>query len=610
MNVKDRVVSAKHTLTGSGLGKAVAKATSHEVIGPKRKHVDYILTALETDNVSIPDTADMLFERCNNSSWVVVFKSLVTFHHIMSNGNERFVQYIASRSATWMLQSFLDKNGVQGYDMSHIIRKYASYLMEKAYSYRTMGFDFCKIARGKDSGVLRNMDTVKLLKALPSIQVQLDSLVATEISSNDLTNGVITAAFMLLFRDLIRLFACYNDGIINLLEKYFEMKKADCKASLDIYKKFLSRMDKVSEFLRAAEDAGIDKGDIPDLSKAPNSLLEALETHYQSLEKGKSVVLPTRPVTIPAFNIEQWYMKNEKWMESSIDSMPSATPTMAPVTTEENTKEEFFEQQKRLLEMFQKGKVEEQPKQIPAQVSPQLPIQIDNAPASQALFTSLPVNNTLNFSAETSNIDNSSNKPSDDLLCLSADVVTPSPFLQTSPYGGIPAFGPTNTNLFGYPGYDATVNKPVDFSSTNPFLQPTHSSSTPNLLDDILTPETPGGNPIVTTPTDNSTTNDGHRTTDVNKGLERVALSLDNLNINPATLKANTQRGHQWNPSNQSQKTGGANYQMSPVPRSTMPSIGYNPMAQPRFPQFGAPVQPYYGLPQPQLMQESMMRKK
>lgn len=237
MNVKDRVVSAKHTLTGSGLGKAVAKATSHEVIGPKRKHVDYILSALETDNVSIPDTADMLFERCNNSSWIVVFKALVTFHHIMSNGNERFVQYIASRSATWMLQSFLDKNGVQGYDMSHIIRKYASYLMEKAYSYRQMGYDFCKIQRGKDSGVLRNMDTVKLLKALPAIQTQLDALVATEISSNDLTNGVITAAFMLLFRDLIRLFACYNDGIINLLEKYFEMKKPDCKAALDIYKK-------------------------------------------------------------------------------------------------------------------------------------------------------------------------------------------------------------------------------------------------------------------------------------------------------------------------------------------------------------------------------------
>lgn len=40
MNVIDRVESAKHTITGSGIGKAVSKATSHEIIGPKRKHVD------------------------------------------------------------------------------------------------------------------------------------------------------------------------------------------------------------------------------------------------------------------------------------------------------------------------------------------------------------------------------------------------------------------------------------------------------------------------------------------------------------------------------------------------------------------------------------------
>ena len=36
-------------------------------------------------------------------------------------------------------------------------------------------------------------------------------------SLNELNNGVINAAFLLLFKDLIRLFACYNDGIINLL---------------------------------------------------------------------------------------------------------------------------------------------------------------------------------------------------------------------------------------------------------------------------------------------------------------------------------------------------------------------------------------------------------
>lgn len=59
--------------------------------------------------------------------------------------------------------------------------------------------------------------------------------------------------FMLLFRDLIRLFACYNDGIINLLEKYFDMNKKQCRDALDLYKKFLTRMDRVGEFLKVAE---------------------------------------------------------------------------------------------------------------------------------------------------------------------------------------------------------------------------------------------------------------------------------------------------------------------------------------------------------------------
>lgn len=58
---------------------------------------------------------------------------------------------------------------------------------------------------------------------------------------------------MLLFRDLIRLFACYNDGIINLLEKYFDMNKKQCRDALDLYKKFLTRMDRVGEFLKVAE---------------------------------------------------------------------------------------------------------------------------------------------------------------------------------------------------------------------------------------------------------------------------------------------------------------------------------------------------------------------
>merc|ERR1712018_345164 len=154
-------------------------------------------------------------------------------------------------------------------------------------SYCNTAFDFCKVKRGKDGGTLRQMNAEKLLKTLPQLQNQLDALVDFECTTQDLTNGVINSAFMLLFRDLIRLFACYNDGIINLLEKYFDMNKKHAREALDSYKKFLIRMDRVAEFLKVAEKFGIDKNDIPDLAKAPSSLLEALEAHLAALEGRK-----------------------------------------------------------------------------------------------------------------------------------------------------------------------------------------------------------------------------------------------------------------------------------------------------------------------------------
>lgn len=172
--------------------------------------------------------------------------------------------------------------------MSTYIRRYAKYLNEKALSYRLVALDFAKMKRGKEEGSLRTMTNDKLLKTLPILQNQVDALLEFDCTAMDLNNGVIDAAFMLLFRDLIRLFACYNDGIINLLEKYFEMQRKHCREALDIYKKFLIRMDKVAEFLKVAESIGVDKVDIPDLTKAPSSLLEALEAHLNSLEaKGK-----------------------------------------------------------------------------------------------------------------------------------------------------------------------------------------------------------------------------------------------------------------------------------------------------------------------------------
>ncbi|XP_029360574.1 clathrin coat assembly protein AP180 [Echeneis naucrates] len=293
----DRIAAAQYSLTGSEVSRAVCKATTHEQTAPKKKHLEYLIQATQETNVNVPQMADTLMERVGNASWVVVFKALITTHHLMVHGNERFLQFLASRNTLFNLSNFLDKTGSHGYDMSTFIRRYSRYLNEKAFAYRQMSFDFGRVKKGAD-GVMRTMTVEKLLKGMPTLQSQIDALLDFDVHPQELNNGVINACFLLLFKDLIKLYACYNDGIINLLEKFFQMKRSQCKDGLEIYKRFLTRMTRVSEFFKIAQQVGIDKNDIPELTQAPESLLESLETHLNTLEgKKPEDKSPTKDVT-------------------------------------------------------------------------------------------------------------------------------------------------------------------------------------------------------------------------------------------------------------------------------------------------------------------------
>ncbi|XP_031160167.1 phosphatidylinositol-binding clathrin assembly protein isoform X6 [Sander lucioperca] len=345
-SITDRIAAAQHSMTGSAISKAVCKATTHEVSGPKKKHLDYLIHCTNEMNVSIPQLADTLFERTANSSWVVVFKALITTHHLMMYGNERLIQYLASRNTLFNLHNFLDKGALQGYDMSTFIRRYSRYLNEKAMSYRLVAVDFTKMKRGID-GVMRTMNTEKLIKTLPIIQNQLDALLDFQANPNELTNGVINSAFMLLFKDSIRLFAAYNEGVINLLEKYFDMKKNQCKDALDIYKKFLYRMTKLSEFLKVAEKT---KGSYI----APSSLLEALEQHLASLEgkKTKELNADTRASTL----------------SSAVSSLSSTGMSFSRM--DEKEKQQALEEEQARLQALKDQRLKEMGMQTPPSASP------------------------------------------------------------------------------------------------------------------------------------------------------------------------------------------------------------------------------------------------
>uniref|UniRef100_A0A8D0DMV8 Phosphatidylinositol-binding clathrin assembly protein n=1 Tax=Salvator merianae TaxID=96440 RepID=A0A8D0DMV8_SALMN len=559
-SITDRITAAQHSVTGSAIAKAVCKATTHEVMGPKKKHLDYLIQCTNEMNVNIPQLADTLFERTANSSWVVVFKALITTHHLMMYGNERFIQYLASRNTLFNLNNYLDKSAMQGYDMSTFIRRYSRYLNEKALSYRLVAVDFTKMKRGID-GVMRTMNTEKLLKTLPIIQNQLDALLDFDANPNELTNGVINAAFMLLFKDSIRLFAAYNEGIINLLEKYFDMKKNQCKEGLDIYKKFLARMTKLSEFLKVAEQVGIDQGDIPDLTQAPSSLLEALEQHLASLEgkKTKEVSAASRASTL----------------SSAVSTLASTGMSFSKM--DEREKQQALEEEQARLEALKEQRLRE--------------ISV--------------VSNSTSTSASPSTLSGKSvNTNAVDLFATPAPTTNSMPNLSADLFDLQPAFVPTvqstpaiatsaSSAWGGYPLHStsqktasSTIN--VDFdavfggkSSVNEFRTAT---------DDVLQPTVPAQNPR-----------------GVLTGQQSGKILANDLDSSLANLVGNLGFGGtpskksdmQWNQPTEKKLTGGTNWQaktststtwntvpVPPAPQMVPPPVTY-PVNTPQVPVYG-----------------------
>ncbi|XP_061915945.1 phosphatidylinositol binding clathrin assembly protein b isoform X11 [Entelurus aequoreus] len=591
-SITDRITAAQHSVTGSAVSKTVCKATTHEIMGPKKKHLDYLIHCTNEMNVNIPQLADSLFERTTNTSWVVVFKSLITTHHLMVYGNERFVQYLASRNTLFNLSNFLDKSGLQGYDMSTFIRRYSRYLNEKAVSYRQVAFDFTKVKRGVD-GVMRTMNTEKLLKTIPIIQNQMDALLDFNVNANELTNGVINAAFMLLFKDSIRLFAAYNEGIINLLEKYFDMKKTQCKEGLDIYKKFLTRMTRISEFLKVAEQVGIDRGDIPDLSQAPSSLLEALEQHLASLE-GKKVKDSTAA-------------SRASTLSNAVSSLASTGMSFTKV--DEREKQAALEEEQARLKALKEQRLKELSKRPSFATTDTSPISttggtISTAPAIDLFSTPSCSNGAVKMESDLFDLQ-STFQPSMQSASSGLPVATawadsfcgPVSIAQHLPHQApFPTEPSTVAGLFrGYstpqpPPQPPAGSLQVDFESV---FGTKATGSNSHSVDDILKPTLAGSNQPSNQQPDKLVSDD------LDSSLANL---VGNLGIGNGTMKNDIH----WSQPGEKRMTGGTNWQPKAAPTTT-----WNPVSMPpsimAFPATTPTGMMGYGMPPPPMGSMGMM---
>jgi len=268
-------------MTSLNMDKAVRGATKPKRAAPKKKYLDVLIPATSRD-----DTLGTMFMsldcRLKESSWTVVFKSLLVVHILMRRGkSDRVLGHLVRYPGLLNVSGFKDKSSIHGAEQNKNIHSYAIYLEEKVAVYRELKVDFANVTSGEVGGRLKKLTVAKgLLREVNILQRQLDALLNCKFYLDEINNEITLGAFSLLVKDLLAMFQSLNEGVISALDQYIEMSKIDAKDALQIYKKFVKQTEKVVDYLGKAKKIQDRLGIVvPNLKHAPTSLTVSLEDY-------------------------------------------------------------------------------------------------------------------------------------------------------------------------------------------------------------------------------------------------------------------------------------------------------------------------------------------
>ncbi|EGW30709.1 uncharacterized protein SPAPADRAFT_142685 [Spathaspora passalidarum NRRL Y-27907] len=272
--------------------KIVKGATKVKVAAPKPKYIEPILMATSIEHSVGSENFNTIMRtlhlRLQDSSWSVVYKALIVIHIMIREGDRDVTLKYLSHKAQNMLnlsQTSLSMNSSFSSDVRFIM-KYSKYLLTRVKQYEATGIDYVRDERSNNStnqqgGRLRTLSIDKgLLREVESVQKQIDALLKNNFMESEINNDIVLTAFRMLVNDLLALFQELNEGVINILEHYFEISKVDAERSFKIYKKFVDQTKYVIDYLRVAKHLEYaTKLHVPTIKHAPTALTSSLEEY-------------------------------------------------------------------------------------------------------------------------------------------------------------------------------------------------------------------------------------------------------------------------------------------------------------------------------------------
>ncbi|KAH9305313.1 hypothetical protein KI387_009717, partial [Taxus chinensis] len=275
---------------------AVVKATNHVECPPKERHIRkiYAATSISRPRADVAYCIHALARRLSKThNWTVALKTLIVIHRTLREGDPTFREELLNfsyRGHILRLSNFKDESSPIAWDCSAWVRTYALFLEERLECFRVLKYDVeaerlsTRTANGQENGHsrTRDLDTESLLEHLPALQQLLYRLVGCQPEGAAAGNFVIQYALALVLKESFKIYCAINDGIINLVDKFFEMPRHEAIKALDIYRKAGQQAESLSNFYEVSRGLELARNfQFPTLGQPPNSFLATMEEYIR-----------------------------------------------------------------------------------------------------------------------------------------------------------------------------------------------------------------------------------------------------------------------------------------------------------------------------------------
>ncbi|XP_073002601.1 putative clathrin assembly protein At5g35200 isoform X2 [Typha latifolia] len=273
------------------LDVAIVKATNHVEQLSKEKHICTIFDAVSASRprADVTYCTNALAKRLTRThNWAVALKTLIVIHRglreVDPTFHEEIINYSRTRGSMLNLSHFKDDSSPSAWDYSAWVRTYALFLEERLECFRILKYDIMK-----EQSRIAEVDTVDLLEQLPALQQLLFRLLGCQPEGATMYNNIIRHALSIVASESIKIYSAINAGILNLVEKFFEMQRHDALRALEIYRKAGHQAERLSDFYEICKGLNLGRMEnIVKIEQPPASFVAAMEEYVKDAPRALS----------------------------------------------------------------------------------------------------------------------------------------------------------------------------------------------------------------------------------------------------------------------------------------------------------------------------------